>query len=202
MTNAEASTRGKGSGWGDQVRVGPGFQVQVDRVAGRRELGEQRAHGQLEGEHRTDGDVCPGAASRRELEQRPCPGGEAEREHDEAERVRECEQRHAEPQERPSGEPTHRVARRQRVVAEALDAHRPEHRHGDHGEVAHAPGVVQVDVAEGDAQEDVADPGRRDDRVEHQDPGERERTTERPHQGAAPARLSASGTLSRIVAPA
>ena len=149
-------------------------------------------------EHRRPG---PPASARREVPERPPRRCEPER------RARRSA---GGSRSASSGTPSHRngagaepargPTRLERLVAQPLDADGAEDRHGDHREVAHASRVVQVDVAEGDAQHEVAHPGGRDDGVEHQDPGERRalrRTPRRARDGGGA--RSASGTPSRIV---
>ena len=165
-----------------------GFQVEAHRVARRRELRERRAHDQLQGQHAEHRRPGPPAIPRREVPERPRSRREPERQHDEAQGVGEREQRDPEPQEGAGAEPARGPPRLERLVAQPLDADGAEDRHGDHREVAHASGVVQVDVAEGHPQHEVAHPGGRDDGVEHQDPGEHQRSAERPDEHATPAR--------------
>ena len=168
----------------NQVRVLAGLQVEPDRVAWRRVLGPEGTQPQLEREHRDQGRRCPAPPVDLVPPQAPGRGGEADEQHREAAGVREGEQGHAEPEEGSRAQPPREGARGERLIPKTLETDGAQHRDGDDRQIAHASGVVQVHVAERDAQEQLAHPGGRDDRVEHQYPRQHERASEGPHEDA------------------
>ena len=166
----------------DQVGMLAALQAEEDRVGRGDRVRPCDADDELDGEDGHHGHPRPWRPRGGQEPDRDAARDEPGREQREPHGGGTGRQRHAEPQHRTATEPQRGTPRRHRIVPEALDPDRAEDRDRDDRQVAHAPRVVEVHVAEGDPQEQRPEPPGGDDGVEHRHPRQDQRAADAPHQ--------------------
>ena len=164
--------------------VGPFARLEagVDRAP----LIHARVHGarqQLDAHHGDDGRHGPALAGRGQPVQRGHGGEHRDGEQDEPER-RAARRASGTPSSNADAgrEQSPRMGLGHRTIAEPLEPDRAQDRDRDHRQVPHAPGVVQIHVAERHLEEERLEPAGRDDHVQHEEPREDQASAERHHE--------------------